>query len=153
MSRLNKIKRIIAGALVALLLLVQGPVGYALAVPTPPSAPTAPFAPEAPDGPLAPPEAPIAPDSPTAPGTSGEPDANQPPASGETLAQEQPQDEGGSWREGRRRNRDGDGGNTGTSSSQSSESQPEENQPQPQGVVSDGNVGDRKSTRLNSSHM
>ena len=142
MSRLNKIKRIIAGALVALLLLVQGPVGYALAVPTPPSAPTAPFAPEAPEGPQPPPEAPIAPDSPTAPGTSGEPDANLPPASGETLAQEQPQDEGGSeeggsWREGRRRNRDGDGGNTGAPSEQTSESQP-----QPEGVVSDGNVGE-----------
>src|SRR3989344_323615 len=144
---LNKIKKFIIGILIALLLVVQGPVGYALAVPTPPSAPTAPSAPEAPEGPPPPPEAPIAPDSPTAPGTSGEPDANQPPAGGETLAQEQSQgdggsDEEGSWREGRRRNRDGDGGNTGTSSSQSSESQPEENQPQPQGVVSDGNVGE-----------
>src|SRR3989344_3697450 len=120
MTKSNKIKKFVGGILVALLLVVQGPVGYALAVPTPPSAPTAPDAPEAPqapEGPGAPPEAPTAPDSPTASGIPGEPDSNQPPVGGDTVAQEQPQGEGGSdeegsWRERHRRDRDEEGKNT-----------------------------------------
>jgi len=126
MSRktLNIFKKLVAGTLAALLLLVQGPVGYALAVPTSPSAPTAPSAPPPPDDPPPPPPPPDGPGDPPPP--------PPPPGSEETLSSEgSSQDVGGTEVQ-----------SSGSESGSTSSSGGSEASSSNTGQTADGQVGD-----------
>lgn len=137
-SQISKLKKITAGALTAVLLLVQSPVVYGQIPPTPPEPPSAPTAPKAPEAPE-PPESPTAPEPPSPPEAPEAPEAPQAPSAPSAL--EVPEPPGDSEPPSNSETETDSGPDSSGSDSISDEST-SSNDPSSTGQTADGQVGD-----------